>query len=207
MHPIMPFITEEIWQKLEKIQEDSGVNGLPAACIIADYPNPEKIPADSNAKDIVTTMRKIIFEINRIRSLQEGVTEQTKIPTLILTGEDSEKISALNPLFAGLKKMCKIEEIKADAGLDKPAKSAAAVVDGIEVIIPLEGLIDFTAEKERLLKEIENLTQFCERIKKKLGNENYVKKAPANLVEKDKTTLAETLDKISKLNDHLQSLD
>ena len=207
MHPIIPYITEEIWQKLKQIQEDSGIAGLPAACIIADYPEPEKIPADAQAKEIVSTMRKIIFEINRIRSLQEGVTEQTKIPLLILTGADSEKIASLNPLFAGLKKMCKIVEISASAGLEKPAKSAATVVDNIEVIIPLEGLIDFSAEKERLRKEIENLTQFCNRIEKKLSNENYVKKAPANLVEKDKTTLVETQDKISKLNDNLKSLD
>ncbi|MGE3850238.1 MAG: valine--tRNA ligase, partial [Planctomycetota bacterium] len=192
MHPIMPFITEELWQRVRTVLEKSGASGLPAACIVAPWPEAKIIPQDADAAAAVKTAREIITALNTIRAEQTGLKDGTRFPKVIITGPASVKatLDSLQPLFAGMGKLTKAEQFEAGVDLSRPSFAAAAVVGPLEILVPLEGLIDVGAEKARLEKEIARVADFVKKLGGKLSNEKYTANAPADVVQKDRDTLA-----------------
>jgi valyl-tRNA synthetase len=203
LHPFAPFITEELYQKLPIRSE---------ALVIADYPTPENdkkwlsVASEAAAaevevvKEVVTAIRNIRGE-NRIKP---GV--QIKV-RLAVTSDEAQKILSSNK--TAIMKLARLEEceIGEPGSLSKCAVSPVRMGDiQIDVIVALEGVVDLEEEIKRLHKTIERVQKDIALLAKKLGNENFVKNAPADIIEKDKALLQEHREKVVSLQESLNRL-
>lgn len=199
LHPIMPFITEEIWQLIKNffpMQEE--------ALIIAEFPisKPEMI----NNK-IMSDMALIMESITVIRNLRKQVNLAPGLEidvTIKCAGQDQ------CTLYEGyqnyLKKLAKVKSPQIGISIDRPKASLAGVAQDVQIFIHLDGLIDVEAEKQRLEKQAQKLEQELSVIQKKLGNEQFVNNAKAEVVAKEKEKEAEVSDKLNKLKEIIQGL-
>ena len=192
IHPIMPFMSEEIWQLLDDRKDGETI-------MKADYPKFDESLINKTAEEeiefvqnVVTAIRNIRGEMNIPPSKQINVYLKTKT----LSNNQIKYISSL----------AKVAELKAEENLEKPKASASAVVKGADVFVPLEGLIDLDVERKRLEKEILRLEGMLVGVTKKLSNENFVSKAPANVIENEKTKKADWESTIEKLKSILEDL-
>ena len=178
MHPIAPFITEEIFQKLkEKFPLDTGPLSADA-CIVADYPKADKKP-DEKIEEAFETGRDLITTIRNIRA-------EMKIPPkqgtdLYIAGDLSDEIIEM------ISALVKIDTLRREPPKDLPY-SSSATLHNITLTIPLPKELQ-AAEKERLIKEREKLETQIASLKKQLSNPNFVDRAPPALVEKTKNAL------------------
>ena len=198
-HPFMPFITEEIWQRVKIV---SGVEG--ATIMHATYPktDPEKI--DSQAIDDIEWVKAFVTGIRTIRS-EMNIAPGKKIPLYLAKGSTDDK-RKLDENRQFLIKLANLEEIVWLKGIDEAPPSATALVDKMELLVPLAGIIDKDAEVTRLNKEITRYQQEVGRINAKLGNANFVDKAPAVVVDKERQKLANYQNSLQALQEQLKKI-
>lgn len=190
LHPIMPHLTEELWQELRKQMTEAGTE-VPQACIVASWPDANTFASHPEAAGITELAREITSAVNNIRAEQKGIREGQKIPRAILSAGDPAQLEALRPLFGGIERLAKVSAIETQTGDEKPEYSAMRIARDIKIYVPLEGLIDLEAEKNRLEKEISKMEEHIKKLETKLENPKYISKAPAKVVQKDKDLLAE----------------
>lgn len=172
VHPFMPFISEEIWQLLKERKPGESIS-------VNEFPSFDESMIDDKAeaeiefvKDVVTVVRNIRGEMNIPPS--KFVSAHIKINNLT----DNQ--------IAYIKSLAKVDEIIFGINIDKPRASASSVVNGYDIFVPLEGIIDLSVERSRLEKEIVRLEGLMNSVTKKLSNENFVNKAPVDVIEKEK---------------------
>ncbi|WP_110927097.1 valine--tRNA ligase [Bacillus massiliglaciei] len=175
LHPFMPFITEEIWQNLPHQGESITVAAWPEV-------NPEL--TDLQASEDMKLLVEIIRSVRNIRS--EVNTPLSKKINLILKAKDEAVLDTLNNNSSYIERFCNPEQLTIGIDVEEPAQAMTAVVTGVELILPLAGLINIDEEVKRLEKELEKLNKEVERVQKKLGNEGFVKKAPAHVIEEER---------------------
>jgi len=202
LHPFMPFITEELWQALTDV---AGFLKTIDAIIIAPYPS-EAGATDTKAEQEIEAVIEIIRAIRNART--EHKVEPAKfIEAIINAGE----------MKAAFKSHARSIELLARARpltiVGSREQSPVAVEDaellvhkGIEAIIPLSALFDKELAKQRLDKEIESIKGFIANVEKKLGNQDFVSKAPANVVDKQREQLKDNQDKLNRLMEQLAKL-
>ncbi len=204
LHPIMPFITEEIWQALpDKVRSQaSGVRR--DSIMVSPYPIADEKLINAGIErdmqmvmDLILAIRNIRGEMNIAPSMQIIVI--VKVETREL-GDHLEK----NAGYA--KTLARIKELRIGVSEAKPVSVATAVIAGAEVYVPLEGLLDLNQERDRLRKEIAKISKDIEVFSKKLSNKNFVDKAPKEVVEKDTAKLEEFRIKREKLEQSLKML-
>ena len=196
-HPIMPFITEEIWQTVAPLAGISGDTIMSQAYPIA---NENKI--DATAVADMEWMMEFITGIRSIRS-QMNIPPKKALPVL-LHNSSKEDQSRLEDNRAFLSKLANLDSIAILEG-EAPAASTA-LVGKMEILIPLEGLIDKSAEISRLNKEIAKLEKVIKQSSGKLSNENYTAKAPAIVVQKERGKLTTMEQSLSQLKQQQSSL-
>lgn len=197
LHPFMPFITEEIWHLIEERSRDE-------ALTISRWPEVEENTVDEPA---IRLFQHIQSQITAIRNIQAEMNLPPKTPLTLLIKPDSETLCReLDQSGWIYKKLLPVETLTIQTDLSKPKASAAAVVEGTEIYIPLEGLIDTDKEKQRIEKEISRVTGFLTGIEKKLSNDNFVQNAPAEVVEKERLKLADANDKLTRLKEQISEL-
>ncbi|MDZ4121321.1 MAG: valine--tRNA ligase, partial [Candidatus Cloacimonadaceae bacterium] len=199
LHPIMPFITEEIWQAIKTefpMQE--------RALIIAQYPEADQSLIDPNIDDEMKFMQETITAVRNLRK-QIDLKPATQIELVIRLAAEDQKALFMDyaSYFA---KLAKVENMQAGTAIEKPAAAIAAVVRNIEVFLPLSGLVDLEAEKARLGKQLEKLEKELQGIKNKLQNPNFVNNAKAEVVEKEKAKLEEVQTKVDLLHQQMKEL-
>ena len=213
VHPIMPFISEEIWQNLP---EAVRVRVQGAGCrvqkgkdsvesiMVAPFPVADDVLIDAEIErdmqmvmDLILSIRNIRGEMNIAPSMQ--ITVIVKVENVEL-GEHLEKSAGY------AKTMARIKELRIGVDEDKPMNAATAVIKGAEVYVPLEGILDLSQERDRLQKELTKITKDIEVFAKKLSNKNFVDKAPKDVVEKDTAKLEEFKVKREKLEESLKML-
>ncbi len=192
LHPFMPFITEELWQLMDERKDGESIS-------TSTYPAvDEKLIKDSAdeemdfVKDIITAIRNIRGEMN--------IAPSKKVNAMIKSS------SVKDHQIEYIKKLAKVEELNVDANIQKPKASASAVLSGVEIFIPLEGLIDLEVEKQKIQKEISRLEGSLAGIDKKLSNEKFVANASPEVVEKERAKQKDWLDNIAKLKEILNNL-
>jgi valyl-tRNA synthetase len=197
LHPIMPFITEEVWQQLPVKRETTSI-------VIAKFPHASPDRADANAEDEVAVMQEVVTAVRNIRGVM-NIDPKKKVSLLAATGElqAREMLERLRPLILDLGRL---ESFEIHESLDPPKGAAAAVVEGIELFVPLAGLVDPKVESVRLAKRIAELDGFIAGVKKKLENENFVKNAPEDVVIEQREKLLENEDIRKKLAASLDRL-
>ena len=192
LHPFMPFITEELWQSLGAAVPVRGVGqGAEAAASIMVAPWPGA-SAELEAPGLdaqMATVQEIIRAVRNIRS-KVGVTGKQEIEVLVSSADASAR-EALTENRAFVQHIANVSTLTVGEGIAKPAQAAAEVTGFAEVFVPLEGLIDTDAERERLEKKLGELRGKLEGVEKKLANESFVSKAPADVVERERSKAAD----------------
>jgi valyl-tRNA synthetase len=206
LHPVMPFISEELWQHLADRKKESLVR--------AEFPVSEAACIDQKVEDDLSFIIKIIEAVRNIRG-ELGVAPSKQIEVILLmhgriTENFEGKKNEIQGLLNYIDRLCRAKTVpvwKSEASkFRKPKASASAVVDGTEIYVPLEGIIDLDAERRRLEKEIQRLEGLSGGIEKKLANANFMDKAPKNVVEKEHEKLKNIGTNIEKLKKNLEQL-
>jgi len=197
LHPFMPFVTEELWQHLEERKPD-------ASLIIAPFPVGEKKWIDKNTEDEMAFVQNTINSIRNVRG--ELAVPPSKEIELVVSFPDRSKEEILRKYGSYFQRLARVVKIGALNGGPKPKHAASAVVDGGEVFIPLEGLIDLDAERERIRKELTRVQGMVDGIEAKLANQSFVSKAPKEVVEKEREKLETFRATMLKLQNNLNHL-
>jgi valyl-tRNA synthetase len=201
LHPFMPFVTEELWSKLPW---PAFLGSRPESLVVAPFPHAEDFPVDPDAVARVELVQEAVSAIRNIRG-EMNVPPSRKIPVhfygeeeqLALLRTEADAIAAL----AGLERLEFLPQ-----GAPRPAQSAAGVAAGLELLLPLAGIVDFAEEERRLRKEIEKLEGEDARISSKLANPQFAQKAPPAVVEKEKARAAEVDAALRKLRANLERI-
>ena len=195
-HPFIPFITEEIWQRIAPL---AGRHG--ATLMHQPYPEPETDKIDPAAVQEMEWIMGFVLGIRKIRSGM-NIAPGKKVPLIIRGGSDLDYVwYERNRLF--LMTLAKLEDItKLDPGAPAP-EAATALVGDMTLLIPLAGLIDKAAELSRLEKEIEHIQRDLDRSDKKLANPSFVERAPAEVVAKERQRISEARTSLVKLQEQL----
>jgi len=202
LHPMMPFITEEIWQKVSKPLSIEG-----KSIMLQPFPSFHKKNIDEKAETEIEWLKKVIVGIRNIRG-EMNISPNQPLPLLLSKGCDEDKMWTTNN-ESFLKTLAKLSDITWLNGSQTVPFSATAIVNELELRIPMEDLIDKEVEVSRLNKEIQKLQKDLEKAETKLNNPNYVKKAPKDVVEKERTRAKDmqtTLNKLSEQLEHIEAL-
>lgn len=203
LHPFMPFITEEIWSFLphEEATEDNPNNFL----IKGSWPEYDEeltFPVESG---ILETAMDVIKSIRNIRA-EADATPGRKLTAVILMGEGKEERVKAGERY--IKKLANITDITFTTDKkDVPEETMSAVVDGAEVFIPLDDLMDYEAELERLRKEKKKLEGEVKRVVGKLSNEGFISKAPEKVVEEEKAKKIKYEEMLAKVTSRLETVE
>ncbi len=195
LHPIIPFVTEEIWEHIPHEGE---------TLVQADYPtvndafdNPEAVKNMAMLIDLIRSVRSIRLEANRPLS--------KKVDMMIKAKSEKEKAFLLeNQSF--IERFCNPDHLVIDTEVDVPAEVKTAVITGAEVYLPLAGLVDIGEEIKRLEKEKEKWQQEMDRVSKKLSNERFVQNAPEAIVEEERNKGKEYEDKYNSVKNQIEKL-
>jgi len=194
LHPIMPFITEEIWQVLP--------GQRPCESIMqADYPDGCGLPTDSVGAERMELVMDVIRAIRNIRG--EMDVPPGKQVTALLDCKSEEACRILEEGAAAIRVLGKVGEMTIGQSLDRPEQSATQVAGEVEISLPLAGLVDIAEEEKRLQKEIAKVQKDVDLFTRKLANEKFVANAPAHVLEKDRGKLKDAEEKIGVLQESL----
>src|SRR5690606_24062949 len=194
LHPFMPFITEEIWQKLP---------GTGPSISVAEWPVADE---SLQAPDAVKEMRILIDVIRSVRNIRSEMEIPPKRKITLLIRTEPEVHAAIRDNESAICRLCGAEKVTAGPDVTRPDKAMTAVVSGAEVFLPLEGMIDIEETIARLEKELKKLDYEVERVEKKLSNPGFVQKAPAHIVEGERRKGEEYREKREKVLARLREL-
>ncbi|MDI6745010.1 MAG: valine--tRNA ligase [Thermodesulfovibrionales bacterium] len=196
LHPFMPFVTEELWQNLQQVRsQKSEVRSI----MISEYP--KSLPKDPQAEKEMSYVIEAITGIRTIRG-EMNISPSVEVSVLIKTfsGEVSGILSA-NLHY--IKKLSRADDITIGRDIKKPADSAVCVKDSMEVYISIKGLLNIDAEIDKLIKESRKVEEAMAFIDRKLTNEDFLKKAPDNVVEKEKVKHSELAAKKERIKENI----
>ena len=195
LHPLMPFITEEIWQHLPHEGE---------SITVAEWP---KVRPEFNFQDESNNMKLLMDIIRSVRNIRAEVnTPMSKKVSLFIKAKDIETVKVLEENKGYLEKFCNPEELVIGEQIEAPEQAMTAVVTGAELLLPLAGLINLEEEIGRLEKELEKWAKEVKLVTGKLSNEKFVAKAPEALVAKEREKLADYQAKYDTVKARLDEL-
>ncbi|MEJ5226598.1 valine--tRNA ligase [Thermodesulfovibrio sp.] len=196
LHPFMPFVTEEIW--LNILKKDKSL-------MISSYPKAEDISRDENSE---IKMNHLINSISGIRSIRGelNIPPSARVDVFIKTfNEEVNNILKESAKF--INKLAKVNNLEIAGNIIRQKGSAIAVERDFEIYIPVKDMIDIEKEKNRLLKELRKTEEEIKFLNKKLMNEDFIKNAPKDVVEKDRSKYEELLMRSDKIKENLKVLE
>ncbi|MBB5212060.1 valine--tRNA ligase [Microbulbifer hydrolyticus] len=199
LHPLMPYITEEIWQRVSALAGKTG-----DTIMLQPYPEANEHRIDENAEAAIAWLKDVIEGVRNIRG-EMNISPAKKIP-LILRGGSKHDEDLLRQTRGLLTKLASLDSIDwLGQGVEAPASSTAFVGD-LELLVPMAGLIDVEAESARVQKELDKLDKDLKQVAGKLQNPNFVDKAPEAVVNKEKQRLADLESTRARFVEQLESL-
>ncbi|UXY51983.1 valine--tRNA ligase [Pseudomonas tohonis] len=198
-HPFMPFITEEIWQR---IKAQAGVSG--DTLMLQPWPVANEARIDAAAEDDIEWVKTLMLGVRQIRGeMKISMAKRIDVVLANANAEDLRRLADNGPL---LNKLAKFESVRVLAAGEEAPMSATALVGDMQVLVPMVGLIDKEAELARLDKEIQRLDGEVKRVGGKLANEGFVAKAPAEVLDKERAKLAEAEQALAKLAEQREKI-
>ena len=200
LHPFMPFITEEIWNFLPhgECQDDNSANYL----IKAQWPEFSPNCGFPEATKTLETAMEAIRVIRNIRAEAEAAPSKKLRAVILATGNVLETIKDGEVYIKNLANITDVTFIESKE--QAPEEAMSAVIDGAEIYIPLEDLVDYKAESERLSKEKKRLEGEVKRVESKLSNEGFVSKAPEKIINEEKEKMAKYKEMLQKVTERLE---
>ncbi len=201
LHPFMPFLTEEIWQQLPK------ASGAPQSIMITLYPVRDVRFYDDASEASMALVQKVIIAIRNIRA-ERKIPSATRIDVLLAVNDDYKKtiLEGYKTIVSEQGRCAEVRVKRSGASVSGEfavGKTAMMMAGDVEVIVPLEGLVDTGDEVARLEKEIAKLQKTIDYAAKKLGDPKFAERAPLDVVDKVRAELNEAIDAISKLKTQL----
>ena len=200
LHPIMPFITEAIWQTLPL--ENAGSS--PKSLMMQKYPEIRTGLTNRTAETTMALIQQIIGTVRNIRG--EMNVPQDKKADLLIRGQ-KEKLDIIQQHAHVIRRLASVHQLQTGPDMHRPPDSAAGVVQDLELYVPLAELIDVRKESERIQKEISRLEGLLHGIHAKLKNRKFLERAPAEVIDREKTKESDTRKKIEKLKSNLAALN
>ncbi len=195
LHPFIPYITEIIWQRIAPIANKTG-----NTIMLESYPECIETEFNEEAEEEINWLQAVILGLRNIRG-EMNLSPAKLVPVLFIgTNKDEKRIEAYKFLLQFLAKVNSIEPLSSQ----KRPLAATALVGNLEILIPMEGLIDKNAEIARLQKEIDKLKKDLEKTNQKLSNENFIKNAPQEVVDQEQVRAKALESSIQKFQSRLK---
>jgi valyl-tRNA synthetase len=212
LHPIMPFISEEIWQLIKNYEagvrnKESGKNNQlcpEEALIIASFPIADETLIDMTINDSMSFIQETIVSIRNMRK-QINISPAINVD-IHLSLENNHQILLFDDYKGYICKLAKVDNITMGVDIPKPKSSMVAIARDIKIYIPLSGLIDVNAEVAKLTKQKDKLEIEISVIQSKLKNEKFITNAKPDVIEKEKAKEEEVFAKLKNINDVLSDL-
>ncbi|RLV61326.1 valine--tRNA ligase [Parashewanella curva] len=203
LHPIMPYITETIWQRVKPLAKVEGETIMQAA-----FPEFDETQVDEQAMADLEWVKQVIVAVRNIRA-ELNIAPSKPLNALLknVSEQDKARLEANQAFFTTLAKLESMTILAAD---EKAPMSTTALVGEMELLIPMAGLVDVAAEMARIDKQLEKLVKEVSRIQGKLSNEGFVAKAPEAVIEKERAKLADLerdMDKLQETKAEFAALD
>ncbi len=200
LHPMMPFVTDAIWTNLPLDPAESA-----PSLMVAAWPDASALLsfADTGAEKSIAAVQDIVVAIRAVRA-RYGVSPRTPLTVVVKAPE--YELLLLEGESGLVRSLAGVGSLTFSPTAEKPSHSAVATAGNLEIYVPLEGLVDFDAERDRLGKEREKAATELERLEKKLGNQGFLAKAAPEIVEKDRARAAELADGIGVMDTQLAEL-
>jgi valyl-tRNA synthetase len=195
-HPIMPFITEEIWHSIAPLA-GIGLNPDGDSIMLQPYPVADESLVDQTALEDIEWVKQVIVGVRNVRG-EMTISPATSLNIYFARGDSDDQ----RRLEENRQYLCKLAKLESITWLDNPDDaplSATALAGDLEILVPMAGLIDVDAELKRLTKEIEKLSSDVNKLSGKLSNEKFVANAPAEVVAKEREKLAEMQGSVAQL--------
>ena len=199
LHPFMPFLTEEIWQRLVPLL---GIEG--ESIMLQPYPVFDASNIDSEAEEHINWLKGVIIAIRNIRG-EMDISPAKAIPVLLRAGSELDR-KRLQDYRLYLQKLAKLDNIDWLESDQKVPVAATQLYDGLEILVPLAGLIDIEAERLRLEKEISKLESGLKTVSGKLDNKKFMEKAPEAVVSKEREKEQSMIGALQALKQKLNQL-
>jgi len=196
LHPFMPFITEEIWQKLP--QDGNSI-------MVSAFPEYREAQTNEAIEKQMAVIMEVITGIRNIRG-EMNLNPGLKLNVLVKT-QSSEIQQTLQYHGEYVRELARVEQLETGSNIEKPKVSASSVLGEMDLIIPLEGMMDFQEERKRVEKELKKIEKDLIFLDKKLSNPDFVKKAPVDIIEKDEQRKKSLSLKQVKLEIHLKTIE
>jgi len=196
MHPFMPFITEEIWSRI-KSESDTDI-------IVSQWPDFESTLVFEEDANYTVIFKEIIYKIRNIRG-EMNIPPDKKASVVFKTTNNLMK-KIIETESVHIQALAKVESITLDAVYQPDKTDASAVMQDLEIFMPLSGLIDVEKETARLEKEISKIKADLEKVVAKLTSESFTGKAPIEIIEKEKGKQREYLEILGKLEESLSKI-
>ncbi|HXU10539.1 MAG TPA: valine--tRNA ligase [Candidatus Binatia bacterium] len=195
LHPVMPFLTEDLWQRLPHRGD---------TIALAPYPAPDPGLIDEAAEREIERVMEVVSRIRNIRA-ELNIDPGRRLPLLYRAGDlEAGRVIARNA--ATIAALARLESVEEAPDMTRLGPAARAVVPGLDLAVPLAGVLDLEAEKRRLLREIDKLSKEAEGHARKLGNADFIGKARPEAVDKARRIHQELQEKIGRLTATVESL-
>ena len=194
LHPFMPFITEEIWQKI-KVEGDS--------IMIQQYPVADESLINRDIENSFEYIKDVISSLRNIKA-EMGISPAKEVKVVIKTSDEVE-LKTLEDNYIFITKLAKIEELKYGKDMEKPEQSGFRVAGNSEVYMILTGLLNAEVEIKKIQEQIEKVQKDLDKVNAKLSDERFTSKAPAHILERERRIQKEHQDKMDKLTENLKN--
>ena len=194
LHPFMPFLTEEIWQKL-------GAEG--ETIMLSEFPKFDQTKVDTVSENAFIYVQELVSAIRNIRA--EMNVSPAKAIHLVLKSVDEIELETLEANKGFLCSLAKVEKLEFGKDIVKPEGAGFRVAGKTEVYVPLADLLDVEAEIAKIKPQIEKIKKDLEKVQSKLADERFTSKAPAHILDRERKIEAEYLDKLNKLEENLKA--
>jgi len=201
LHPFTPFITEEVWQNLRKLLPEEE---LAESVMLGPWPRAEATLVSTEIETEMALLQDVVRGVRNIRSKMD-IKEKTTLSALLSVPDEATRndIEARSGLIC---RMANLDRLEVGVGIEKPDASALEVIGHMELFVPLEGIIDFAAERKRLERQLEKTQRQLQSLETQLANRDFLSRAPTDVVDSRKERKAELDIQLTKLRAGLEDI-
>jgi len=207
LHPICPFLTEELWSRLGEVaasrEIDPDASAPPAEHVmVARWPEHDQSRLDEEAERVMSLLMEVVTGVRNIRS-ERSIPPRDEVP-VIVSCHDESSLAILRSGSDVVRDLARASSVEVGVGAARPDGAAVSVLEHVQVFVPVA--IDVQAEREHLTRQVEKEKKYLASIEGKLRNQQYLDRAPQDVIERDRAARAEVLAKIERLQANLDAL-